>query len=46
MRTKLIYGLAASATVRMLTACNRTTRVGKDIVGGGRKIQQESKDNM
>lgn len=44
MRTKLIYGFAASATVLVLSACNTMTGVGKDLEAGGQKIQQESKD--
>ncbi|HEV2975991.1 MAG TPA: entericidin [Casimicrobiaceae bacterium] len=35
MLTKLIYGLAALATVPLLSACNTLTGVGKDI---GRKV--------
>ena len=44
MRTKLIYGFAALATVLVLNACNTMTGVGKDIEAGGQKIQQGSKD--
>ena len=46
MLKKLIYALAATATVFALTACNTMTGVGKDVEKGGQKIQEESKETQ
>jgi len=44
MPCAFIYGLAALATALVLTACNTTAGVGKDVEKAGQKIQQESKE--
>jgi predicted small secreted protein len=46
MLKKLLYTLAAMATVFALSACNTMTGVGKDVEKGGQKIQEESKETQ
>lgn len=44
MLKRLIYGLAALATVLSLSACNTIQGAGRDIEHGGQAIQDEAKE--
>jgi entericidin B len=44
MLRRLIYGLAALATVLSLSACNTIQGAGRDIEQGGQAIQDEAKE--
>lgn len=44
MLKRLLYGLAALATVLSLSACNTIQGAGRDIEQGGQTIQDEAKE--